>query len=116
APVPTPVPPTGPARDTTPPRDVRNLVAKAGDRTVSLSWISPGDADFDHVSVVRSTATAGAAAREIYRGTRESVRDRGLKNNVRYRYLVVAYDAAGNRTAGVAASAAPRAVRLTAPA
>src|SRR5204862_2057454 len=82
APVPTPVPPTGPARDTTPPRDVRNLVAKAGDRTVSLSWISPGDADFDHVSVVRSTATAGAAAREIYRGTRESVRDRGLKNNV----------------------------------
>jgi hypothetical protein len=113
-PAPKPPPPITPKRDSTPPGDVTNLVAKAGDRVVTLSWRAPDDADFAHVTVFRSTT--GTAVRAIYSGTRESFRDHGLKNAVRYRYVVVAYDAAGNRTAGVAVSASPHRLLLTSPA
>jgi hypothetical protein len=95
---------------------VRNLAAKAGDRSVLLTWALPGDGDFDHVTVLRSRASAGQATQQIYRGTGTRFRDRGVKNKVQYRYVVVTYDHAGNHGAGVSATAFPKAIYLLAPA
>jgi hypothetical protein len=94
---------------------VRNLATKAGNRTVLLTWALPGDGDFDHVVVQRARASAGQAAQQVYRGTGTRFRDRGLKNKVQYRYVVVTYDHAGNHGAGVSATAFPRALYLLAP-
>jgi hypothetical protein len=117
APTPTPTPPapTPPtARDTTPPGDVRRLVARAGNRVVRLSWALPGDPDFDHVAVLRSDASA--TEKRIYQGAGTRFTDRNVKNKIQYRYLVVAYDQAGNGAAGASVAAFPQRVLLTAPA
>jgi HYR domain len=113
---PTTAPAAAPAAaDVVPPSDVTNLVAAPGDRRVTLRWRAPGDADFDHVVVSRSSA-AGADTSEIYRGASTSLVDRGVRNGTSYRYMLVAYDRAGNRSLGVPAIATPRAAVLRLPA
>ena len=100
--------------DRTPPGDVRTLVVKAGNRRVTLRWTPPVDADFHHVVVLRSRSSRAAVA--VYRGSARRFQDRRLRNGVRYRYLVVAYDNAGNRSAGIARVASPKARLLLTPA
>jgi hypothetical protein len=82
--------------DATPPAPPR-LSATAGDRAVALAW--PPFADASSVTVTRSPGVAGAKASTVYQGTATTVRDRGLRNGVRYTYTVTAADAAGNATA-----------------
>ncbi len=107
------VPPTAPL-DRTPPDDVRGLRARAGVGNVTLNWQRPGAPDFDHVVILRSTRTS--TERPVYTGASLRYVDRSLTGGVDYRYVVVTYDHAGNRSAGVAALAAPKALMLLSPA
>jgi hypothetical protein len=110
---------TGPVtprvRDTTPPKDVTKLRAKPGDRFVLLTWVPP-KADFLRVTVARSPGRGGARSTVVYRGSAKQLRDANLANGVEYRYVVVAYDAAGNFSPGAVARAVPNRPLLYAPA
>jgi hypothetical protein len=123
APYGAPPPPSGPPVDRVPPDDVRNLVAKAGPARVTLTWSAPAADDFDHVDVerelavaVRRPAAARTAATVVYSGRATSFVDRGVTPGTVYRYTVIAYDHAGNRSAGAAVTATPTAAALLAPA
>jgi hypothetical protein len=110
-----PPPPQPPIVDRTPPPDVSSLVAKAGPAKVTLSWSKPAVSDFDHVVVTRAEALAGAVPIQIYDGSGTSLVDRGVRNGVQYRYVVVSVDNSGNTSAGVAAVAVPKRLLLVAP-
>lgn len=101
--------------DRTPPGDVRIVEARPGDRSVTLSWQDPPDADFHQVDVFRSLVAPGAAETRIYTGGANKLVDRGLENGTQYQYVVVAIDKAGNRAAGVVVTATPKAALLLAP-
>ena len=102
-------------QDTTPPKDVTRLKAKPGDRFVVLTWVKP-TADFDHLRISRSPGKNGAPATVVYSGAGTQLKDAKLTNGVEYRYVVVAYDKAGNFSPGVAARATPVRPLLYAPA
>jgi hypothetical protein len=102
-------------RDTTPPKDVTRLRAKAGDRFVLLTWVPPGG-DFDHVRVSRSPGKGGASVSAIFTGSVKQIKDTKLTNGVEYRYVVVAYDAVGNFSPGAAVRIVPKRALLFAPA
>ena len=80
-----------------------------------LTWRLPSDADLDVVSVSRTVQGAASARRVVFSGRASRFQDRGLRNGVVYRYLVVAYDRAGNGSPGVAATARPTAPKLVQP-
>jgi HYR domain-containing protein len=101
-------------QDTTPPKDVTKLRAKPGDATVLLTWVPP-KADFDHVRVSRSPGRNGAPATVLYTGRAKELKDTKLKNGTEFRYVVVAYDKAGNFSPGVVARATPVRPLLYAP-
>ncbi len=102
-------------QDTTPPKDVTRLKAKSGDRFVVLTWVKP-TTDFDHLRISRSPGKNGAPATVVYSGAGTQLKDAKLANGVEYRYVVVAYDRAGNFSPGVAARATPVRPLLYAPA
>lgn len=106
------------AVDTTPPANPGSVVAKPGPGYVHLSWKLPADKDFDHVVVLRSSdrGTSGPAESSVYSGKGTSYVDRAVTVGTRYRYLVASFDAAGNRSAGMVATATATAVLLLAPA
>jgi hypothetical protein len=104
---PLPVPPPRTA-----PKDVTALKAEPGDARVRLSWQLPNGVD--HVEITRDLSVGGNAT-IVYTGSGRTFTDRGLVNGVEYRYLVVSVDAAGNRSAGVAATALPKPTLLRSP-
>jgi hypothetical protein len=110
-----PPPPPPPIVDRTPPPDVTSLVAKAGPAKITLSWSKPAVSDFDHVVVSRAEALVGAEPIQIYDGAGASLIDRGVRNGVQYRYVVVSVDRSGNASAGVAVVAVPKRILLVAP-
>jgi hypothetical protein len=116
--VPPPVPPPPPGRpDVTPPGDVRSLAAKTDNRTVTLTWRRPADADFEQVVIFRHRADEEAArAAIVYRGAAERFVDRGLVNGTAYRYVVVSFDRARTPSRGGAITVTPRPSALLAPA
>lgn len=107
-----------PARDTTPPGDVTGVKVTTGPKLVTIRWKLAPDSDLDHVVVMRSLSTAGAgeAPAQVYSGKGTILRDRGVRNGVEYRYVIASFDRAGNRSAGVAVIAQPRALLLFSPA
>jgi len=107
--------PLPPAADRTPPDDVADLVATAGDRLVTLKWTQPKVSDFDHVVVTRSTTAVGAEATTVYTGKGNSFADTGVQNGIEYRYVVAAVDKAGNRSGGLVVVAIPKATQLLSP-
>jgi len=110
-----PPPPQPPIVDRTPPPDVTGLTAKAGPTKVTLSWSKPAGDDFDHVVITRAEALSGATPTQIYDGSGTNVVDRGVRNGVQYRYVVVSVDRSGNTSAGVAVVAVPKRLLLVAP-
>jgi HYR domain len=110
----TPAPATPTPR--TPPADVTNVKVTPLDGAVRIQWRAGGR----EVMVTRSTsATRSLSAvgdeTVVYKGTASSYTDRGLTNGIEYRYVVMAVDAAGNHSAGVAAVVVPRRNLLKSP-
>ena len=66
---------------------------------VLLTWVPP-KTDFDHVTVSRSPGKDGAPTTVIFTGSATQLKDTKLTNGVEYRYVVVAYDKAGNFSSG----------------
>ena len=110
-------PPLPPPVENTPPSNVRNAAATAGDRRVVLRWAKPTERDFDHTEITRTTSAASfkVAGTLVYRGTATSYVDKGLKNGTSYRYLIQSVDKNGNMAAGVAVVVTPRASLLKTP-
>jgi hypothetical protein len=107
---------TAPARvDRTPPADVQNVTALSGDRSVALTWRRPGDADFDHVDVLRAEAQPGTEEVRVYSGAKLQFVDKGVANGRQYRYVIVAVDTSGNRAGGIAVVASPLVSLLVSP-
>ncbi len=100
--------------DTTPPGEVRNLKIRSGDGFIELTWALPKDADFDHLTISRSTGT-GSTNQTVYSGRGKRLKDRHLRNGIAYRYLLVTSDTVGNRSVGAAARATPKRVALYSP-
>ena len=98
----------------TPPEAVQRVTARAGDRTVLLTWASPATARIASVRVERSAA-GDPVSKTVYRGLRTSFRSTGLLNDVTYRFVLVAFDRAGNSSEPVVVSATPKAILLAAP-
>jgi HYR domain len=110
----TPAPATPTPR--TPPADVTNVKVTPLDGAVRIRWSAGGR----EVMVTRSTsATRSLSAvgdeTVVYKGTASSYTDRGLTNGIEYRYVVMAVDAAGNHSAGVAVVVVPRRNLLKSP-
>ena len=91
----------GPAADIVAPSSPTAFTATAGDRRVALIW----NAATDNVAV---------AGYRVYRDgvlvatvSANSFTDTGLVNGSSYRYLLVAYDAAGNASVAAAVTGAP---------
>lgn len=103
-----------PPPDLTPPADVAGAAAKAGDRSVTLTWRRP-PADVAYVTVSELASGEAGVAKDIYRGTGTTVVAKGLVNGTEYRFLIIAYDRAGNRSKGVVLHAMPKAEKLTSP-
>jgi len=108
-PLPIPPPPTIPAKPT-------NVRVTPLDGAVRIEWNAGGR----KVIVTRSSSSTRSLSatgdeQVVYTGTESSYTDRGLTNGVEYRYVVMAVDAAGNHSAGVAAVAVPRRNLLKSP-
>jgi hypothetical protein len=88
--------------DTTPPDNVRSVKAIAGNLSVAITWRMPRATDFHHVTITRTPGLRDAPESLVYRGRKTTFVARGLKDQVEYRFVIVAYDNAGNRAAGVA--------------
>jgi hypothetical protein len=89
-----------------------------GDGTIRLAWAAVPGAKQYHVYRSESGARRLAAVvhgQLVYSGTARSFTDRGLKNGLEYRYVVVVEDAAGNQSAGVAIVVVPRRDLLRSP-
>ena len=90
--------------DTTPPGNVTEFTAIAGDGQVSLSWRNPGDADFVGTKVIRkqgsypTSVTDGTEMcnRTASPGSTDSYTDAGLTNGIIYYYTAFAYDEVPN--------------------
>jgi hypothetical protein len=107
------------AYDATPPT-LTGLTATAGNRRVDLTWTASPDTTA--VDVTRTPGPTAAATKDVYRGTKKSCRDTGLKIGKAYRYTVTGVDQAGNTASatlavtatGLLFSPVPRA-RVSAP-
>jgi len=109
-----PVGQKAPPPDLTPPADVTGAAVKPGDRSAALSWKRP-PADVAYVTVTQSVAGEGGPGKDVYKGTGTTVVAQGLVNGTAYRFLIIAYDKAGNRSKGVVLRATPKAEALTSP-
>ncbi len=107
--------PALPKPDVTPPDNVASLSARPGDGSVALSWKLPSNADFDHVTVSRSTPGSADLGTRVYTGKATKYTDKGVANDIEYRYVVVSFDKAGNRSVGLAILVTPLALKLTHP-
>ena len=104
--------------DTTPPSEVTNFTATAGDSQISLSWTNPiSDVDFVGVKIVRKTGgyptsvTDGTLIYTVFidTGIASSFTDIGLTNGITYYYKAFTYDRRLNYSSGAGAAAIPTA-------
>ncbi len=109
-----PVGQKAPPPDLTPPGDVSGAKAIAGDRTIKLSWNQPAK-DVAYVAVTQSVAGEPGAGREIFSGPGTTVTAKNLVNGTTYRFLIVTFDQAGNRSKGLVLVATPKVEALTSP-
>jgi hypothetical protein len=103
------------------PADPSGVQVRGGAGTAQLVWRNPGAADFDHVDIYRSEASEGPrtiqAVNEVrvYRGRGTSFKDRRVKGGVQYRYAIVSFDKAGNRSLGAVVAVVPKRSFLVSP-
>ena len=82
---------------------------------MTLSWKPPLAKDVAYVTVTESVVGETGADRQIYKGLDTTVAAKGLVNRKSYRFLIIAFDKAGNRSKGVVLLATPKAEALTSP-
>jgi hypothetical protein len=63
-------------------------------KAIDLSWVGPSDAD--SYVITRAPAVGSMAPIVVYQGSGTHFIDSGLRNGVKYNYLITTYDAAGN--------------------
>ncbi|HSC49000.1 MAG TPA: hypothetical protein VLD16_01960, partial [Gaiellaceae bacterium] len=101
--------------DTRPPGKVKRLHMSVRYGYLSLRWLPPPDADFDHVRVQRSRTAKGVAQTTVYDGAGRRYVDRRFANGEYFVYRVKSYDregnASGSATAAVSAGALLRSPR-----
>ena len=99
------------------PANVSNLQVFTGSGFVRLVWntVSGAMQYLVYRSLGGARGLADGHGDLVYKGTATTYTDRGLKNGVEYRYVVVSEDSAGNQSAGVAAAAMPRLNLLRSP-
>ena len=107
-------PPPPPPPDRTPPGNVAGVKVSAAGGQIVLSWTPPSASDFDHVTIVRGDA-AGGSSIQVYSGSGTTFVDSGGKTGTEYRYVITAFDDAGNSSAGVALLVKKVAATLLAP-
>ena len=109
-----------PPTDNTPPANVTGLTGKGGDRRATLKWTNPKVSDFAAVEIERGTNAAfssvNATGTVVYHGTGTSYVDKGLTNDVSYRYVVHSLDKNGNKSEGVGINITPHFQPLRTPA
>jgi len=88
--------------DDTPPT-LTKATATKGDGFVTIAWAATGGAV--SCTVMRQEGTAEAA--KVFSGSGSSYTDRGVKNGVKYRYVLTVVDVAGN-AASATVAAVPR--------
>ena len=108
-----PVGKAAPPPDLTPPSNPTGIAAKAGDRRVDLSWKTASDVAY--VTVTQSVVGDPSPGREVYRGKKTTFTSKSLANGKTYRFVLVAWDRAGNRSKGAVASATPKVELLSSP-
>jgi chitodextrinase len=99
--------------DSTPPPNVSNFTATAGDSQISLRWRNPASSDFAGVIILRKTGSYPANVSDgtvVYNGNGTSHVDAGLTNGTTYYYKAFSRDAVNNYSSGVQTSATPRAI------
>ncbi|MFA5799182.1 MAG: fibronectin type III domain-containing protein [Patescibacteria group bacterium] len=97
--------------DVTPPANVQNFSAAAGDTTVTLTWNNPPDVDFAGTKILRklgSYPTGPTDGDVVYIGSGVTTLDNGLTNGVTYYYAAYAFDTNGNFASGALAQATPQ--------
>ena len=96
-------------KDKTPPAEVTELKAVAGNGKVSLSWKNPGDADLYQVEIIASPAE-GTLGNSVYlfaeKGKAMSFTAEGLSNGTAYTFTVKTLDKALNKSTGVSTAEA----------
>ena len=109
-----------PPTENTPPANVTGLVGKGGDRRATLKWTNPKVSDFAAVEIERGTNAAfssvNATGTVVYHGTGTSYVDKGVTNDVSYRYVVHSLDKNGNKSEGVGINITPHFQPLRTPA
>ncbi|MBI5221887.1 MAG: hypothetical protein HY980_00080 [Candidatus Magasanikbacteria bacterium] len=101
-------------KDTTPPANVSNFQAEAGDKEVLLSWQNPTDNDFAGVWIFRSVADypkSPAEGKEIANVGKDTLifNDSYVNNGTVYYYTAFAYDVYKNYASGAIDKATPQA-------
>ena len=100
-------------KDTTPPKEVTNLKAVAGDGKISLSWTNPADDDLYQVEITVSPA-AGTLANPVYllaeKGKAMSFTAEGLANGTAYTFTVRTIDKSLNKSTGASTAEAVKPV------
>jgi len=91
--------------DTTPPGNVANLVATAGDGQATFSWTSPTNPDCNSI-IITHDGTGGDAEVQLPR-SRTSIVYGGLQNDSAYEFTFRTEDLAGNRSDGASISVTP---------
>lgn len=93
-----------PSQDVTPPAEVTELKAVAGNGKVSLSWKNPGDADLNQVEISAEPAE-GTLKKPVYlaakKGENGSFMVEGLANGTGYTFTVRTIDKALNKSKGI---------------
>ena len=97
--------------DKTPPAEVTELKAVAGNGKVSLSWVNPADADLYQVEITASPA-AGSLTNPVYlsatKGAAGGFMAEGLTNNTEYTFTLKTIDKSLNIGKAVTVKASPK--------
>jgi len=94
-----------------PPNNVTNISSQANDSSVTLNWTNPSDSDFYSSDIFYKEGTQEYTLVGSTAGTTYQIHE--LTNGVRYTFLIVTKDTAGNASNGVTIQATP--INLEAP-